>query len=119
MGWIWEQRGFYFSGVLAVAGAEGQGGPGPHLQFFGPIKTNVLNQKTNAQSRFVSVVHGTSAPSMAHEPAALYPCCSRAAQQFQMNRYISQFLEFYRRKEKPLGLDSNQFSNFLSSLVGF
>ena len=33
-------------------------------------------------------------------------------QQFQMNRYISQFLEFYRRKEKLLGLDFNQFSNF-------
>ena len=32
-------------------------------------------------------------------------------QQFQMNRYISQFLEFYWRKEKPLGLDFNQFSN--------
>ena len=37
---------------------------------------------------------------------------SQTFQQFQMNRYISQFLEFYRRKEKLLGLDFNQFSNF-------
>ena len=33
-------------------------------------------------------------------------------QQFQMNRQISQFLEFYRRKEKPLESDSNHFCNF-------
>ena len=29
-----------------------------------------------------------------------------------MNRYISQFLEFYRRKEKPLRLDIQLFVNF-------
>ena len=40
-------------------------------------------------------------------------------QQFQMNRQILQFLEFYRRNEKLLGLDFNQFSNFfLPSPVG-
>ena len=29
-----------------------------------------------------------------------------------MNLYNSQFLEFYRRKEKPLGLDIQLFVNF-------
>ena len=37
-----------------------------------------------------------------------------------MNRCISQFLEFYRRKEKPRGLDFDHFSNLFFALpVGF
>ena len=46
-----------------------------------------------------------------HQPAVL-ETASTSMQQFQMNRYILQSLEFYRRKEKLLGLDFNQFSNF-------
>ena len=37
-----------------------------------------------------------------------------------MNRYISQFLEFYRRKEKPRGLDFDHFPEplfYLNQLV--
>ena len=40
--------------------------------------------------------------------------CVGLYQQFQMNQYISQFLEFYKRKEKPLGRDFHHFCNFFN-----